>query len=164
MDGQNQDGNNMASTTKNVPRINKSSSEPVDAGTNNDGLAVALQAAADQSSAAPLLAWARTTGEVAYAQGEALRELIERFLLLGQSLTVIDFTDLDEGKLPAALLASAIEGYSASATSEGDPAHKASDDTLRERVSELTALHRINSAANSSLNLGDMLNLSLIHI
>ncbi|MEO6458086.1 MAG: GAF domain-containing protein, partial [Chloroflexia bacterium] len=86
------------------------------------------------------------------------RELIERFLLLGQDLTLSNFTNLEEGKLSSAMLASAIEGYSASGTSDGDPVDDASDDTLRQRVSELTALHRINSAANSSLNLGDMLN------
>ena len=148
----------MASTTKNNPRTDTISSETTGAETNSDDLTVALQAAADQSSAAPLLAWARTAGELAHSQGQALSELIERFLLLGQSLALDGFTDLDAGKFPASLLASAIEGYSASGTSKGDPTGKASDDTLRERVSELTALHRINSAANSSLNLGDMLN------
>ena len=148
----------MVSTTKNKLHIDKISSEPTGAEANSDGLTAALQAAGDQSSAAPLLTWALTAGELAASQGKALSELIERFLLLGQSLTLTGFTDIDQEKLPAALLTSAIEGYSASATSEGDPVHKAADDTLRERVSELTALHRINSAANSSLNLGDMLN------
>ena len=148
----------MASTIKKNRDANATASEAADAAIHDDTLGTALQSAADQASAAPLLAWARITGELASKRGQALSDLIERFLLLGDSVTQIDYTDIDKTKLPGALMTSAVEGYMTHRTSAGEEDNGTSDATLRERVSELTALHRINSAANSSLNLNDMLN------
>ncbi len=148
----------MTTTTKDDPPPHSNADSPSGLHAIDDGLTNALQVAASQSSAVPILAWARTTGEQAASQGQALPDLIGRFLLLGNSLALPSLTDLSEEKMPAALLASAIEGFTSNRMPDVEPADSTSDETLRERVSELTALHRINSAANSSLNLGDMLN------
>jgi two-component sensor histidine kinase/putative methionine-R-sulfoxide reductase with GAF domain len=52
------------------------------------------------------------------------------------------------------IVSAATEGY---LEAQGRLTESLPERELRDRVAELTALHRINSAANSSLNLGDML-------
>src|SRR5687768_8073045 len=148
----------MASTIRDNSGFKSIPSDSELAETESDGFEVAVQAAVEQSSASPLLEWARAAGEAASAQGEALSNLIDRLLSLCRDLKFPSFVDLEDDKLIPALLAAAVESYSSYAASQDAPIDEASDATLRERVSELTALHRINSAANSSLNLGDMLN------
>ena len=118
-----------------------------------------LDRAAQESLASgiltPLLDWARSQGEDAAHTDDALQSVIERALHAANTLQNT-LKDLDGAtSLAATLATAAAEGYiEASQSATHDPSNGAN---LQDRLAELTALHRINSAANSSLKLADML-------
>lgn len=103
----------------------------------------------------PLLDWARRQGESAARSGGLLQATIERALhaagTLQDTLAILDGVS----NLSATLATTAAEGYM-----RASHPHKleiTNAENLQDRLAELTALHRINSAANSSLKLADML-------
>lgn len=110
-----------------------------------------LQAALTVGSITPLAEWARKRGgRHAYA-GHAVRDAVGEVLPVAKALEGL------LGKDDTALLSlvdAAVSGYLAG---RGD-APTIQDESLRDRLAELTALHRINSAANSSLKLDELLN------
>lgn len=115
----------------------------------------ASQDALSSGSLGPMLEWARRQGEDAARSGVAVQVVVERALhaanTLEEALQVLE----GAGNLPATLAGAAAEGYVAAREKATQDA--ASNAHLRDRLAELTALHRINSAANSSLKLNDML-------
>lgn len=123
------------------------------AGIERHSLEVPLAALLDRGDTSPLLAWAHQQGEHHARLRHAVSVVIEELMLLGSALINL-CPDTDE-KLPSALVSAGVEGYQACGIAAPIAEH---NDNLRQRVAELTALHRINSAANSSLNLNDMLN------
>lgn len=110
-----------------------------------------LQAALEEGSADQLLSWARQRGESFALEGKGVQKAIEGSLAIGEALSNMEWDGLDGGKLAPALAGAAAEGYIAAEKGA------TSDEHLRQRVAELTALHRIISAANSSVKLGDVL-------
>ncbi len=115
----------------------------------------AAQEALSSSSLAPVVEWARRLGEDAAQSGLPVQTAIEQVMqaasTLGKSLARLE----GNGNLPAALAGATAEGYIAARESATQGASYSAH--LRDRLAELTALHRINSAANSSLKLADML-------
>ncbi|MFL5734792.1 MAG: GAF domain-containing protein [Chloroflexia bacterium] len=119
----------------------------------------AVKESQSQGDAAPLRAWARSQGEAAASSGESKEALVEKVLALAARV---------DGRLPvrtagaglaSALAVAAIEGYTETAEAQvpDHPGATTPIELLKDRVAELTALHRVISAANSSLKLSDML-------
>jgi two-component sensor histidine kinase/putative methionine-R-sulfoxide reductase with GAF domain len=112
----------------------------------------ALVDAVETGSVEPVLAWARLAGrEAAHGEGR-VDELTVALVAAESELTKrLSGSEGIEGRIVAV----GIEEYVAAC--EARKADAALNLELQARVTELTALHRINSAANSSLNLHDML-------
>src|SRR4051812_30735339 len=113
----------------------------------------ALQRAANEAQVtrdvAPLVKWARSQGEIAAISDLSVQTVVERVM---RAVDAIDGLEEADG-LPATLVGAIAEGY---VQAKSSTAHDAANDTnLQDRLAELTALHRINSAANSSLKLTD---------
>lgn len=113
----------------------------------------ALRLALEADGAGPLLDWAEQRGAYHARQGHEVRTVVEEATRLAEALPQLQL-DSQPGERPlVSIVAAATQGYiQAQARDTETPERE-----LRDRVAELTALHRINSAANSSLNLGDML-------
>src|SRR5690348_1030481 len=118
------------------------------------GLDDALRHSIAEGDTGPLRAWAHARGTAAARAGAVKEALVDEILSMARTL---------DGRLPpavagdgastgveSAMVVAAIEGYSEAGSS-------APIELLRDRVAELTALHRVISAANSSLKLSDML-------
>ncbi|MDQ5823668.1 MAG: GAF domain-containing protein [Chloroflexota bacterium] len=110
----------------------------------------ALRLALEEPGTVPLLDWARQRGAYHSEQGHDLQSVIAEATSIAQSLSELR----PEANLLVPIVSAATEGY---LEAQGKHTETLSERELRDRVAELTALHRINSAANSSLNLGDML-------
>lgn len=114
----------------------------------NDALVESTQL----SSIEPVLTWARALGSQAARDGTNIEVLTAQ--LLGAGAEAAESLP-DEASARARVVASGIEEYVAACeTYRGEATLSRS---LQDRLTELTALHRINSAANSSLKLHDML-------
>ena len=102
---------------------------------------------------AALLDWARAVGEEQALAGRALAPLVERVLAAGAGEYEHPDGPPAEGEsLVGSLVATAVEAYTAA-----NRARVAGHDR-HDRMGDLLALHRVISAANSSLKLNDMLN------
>jgi two-component sensor histidine kinase/putative methionine-R-sulfoxide reductase with GAF domain len=124
-----------------------------DAGVDTRSIEGMLMAVLESGDSGTLRAWAREQGEEQARSGEPVRELVARIMSIASAL---DSALPGGDELSNMLVSEAVEGYmTASGTS---PSARALSRQMRERLAELTALHRINSAANSSLKLTDMLN------
>ncbi|HUP28402.1 MAG TPA: GAF domain-containing protein, partial [Chloroflexia bacterium] len=110
-------------------------------------LTEAAEAYARTGETGGLISWAALRGREEASRGSGVETLISVILSAQSGLPSAAGVDKE-------MLTSAVQAYITASTGGGEGS---SDAHLRERVSELTALHRINSAANSSLNLGDML-------
>lgn len=123
-----------------------------DAGVDTRSIEGILMAVLESGDNGSLRAWAREQGEEHSRSGEPVRDLVGRIMSVVAAL---------DGALPGGvefsnlLVSDAVEGYMAASGSS--PSARALSRQMRERLAELTALHRINSAANSSLKLTDML-------
>lgn len=103
---------------------------------------------------APILSWARDRGAEHARKGAEVSAVVQELLALANTVVAAHLGGTDVDNLPATLVSAGVEGYlSCRAAMQGAQP----GDNLRHRVAELTALHRINSAANSSLKLSDML-------
>jgi two-component sensor histidine kinase len=124
-----------------------------DAGVDTRAIEGMLMVVLESGDSGLLRQWAREQGEEYSRSGEPVRDLVARIMSVAEAL---------DGALPGGvelspvLVSDAVEGYMASSGSS--PSARALSRQMRERLAELTALHRINSAANSSLKLTDMLN------
>ena len=97
--------------------------------------------------------WAYEAGRAAEQAGEEERALAGRILV---AVRDVEATQTVPEGLQATMLGAAMRGYMAARTAELAVAR--AHETTQGRVADLTALHRIISAANSSLKLTDMLN------
>jgi two-component sensor histidine kinase/putative methionine-R-sulfoxide reductase with GAF domain len=117
------------------------------------GLGEALQESIANGDTGPLRTWAHERGAAAARSGAGKQALVDEILLLARALDgrlpTAAGSDVSPG-VESAMVVAAIEGYSEGGSS-------APIELLRDRVAELTALHRVISAANSSLKLSDML-------
>ncbi len=121
-------------------------------GVGVDGRAIAAPLAdALQGDLAPLLAWARERGAGFARSGQEVRAAIQEMVSVGDALSGLPDAGQD---LATSLLDAAVGGY----MTAGSSPQLDTTDHLKDRLAELTALHRVNSAANSSLKLSDMLN------
>ncbi|HKP51959.1 MAG TPA: GAF domain-containing protein [Chloroflexia bacterium] len=103
----------------------------------------------------PLLEWARHQGEAAAQSGLPVQTAIEQVMQAASALEG-PLAGLEGAvNLAATLAGAAADGYISARESASQGASNSAH--LRSRLAELTALHRINSAANSSLKLADML-------
>ncbi|HEY0072316.1 MAG TPA: GAF domain-containing protein [Chloroflexia bacterium] len=114
----------------------------------------AVRVALDEADIGPLLEWAKQRGAYHAEQECEVQVVIEEATRIAEVLTGLPFEAQSEGKLLVSVASAATRGYieARRRDTESPPERE-----LRDRVAELTALHRINSAANSSLKLGDML-------
>src|SRR5438552_1832805 len=118
------------------------------AGVDTRSIEGTLMAVLESGDSGLLRRWAREQGEELARSGEQVYSLVERITSVVEAL---------DGALPGAeelssrLVSDAIEGYIA--TSKVPTSGAAPSRQMRERLAELTALHRINAAANSSLKL-----------
>lgn len=110
-----------------------------------------LKETLESGSGKPLHSWARQYGAEHRHAGEEVQTLIARIMALAEVLP-----EKVVGHAIANLLVSeAVEGYM---SGKGLLAPEAVPNVhIRDRLAELTALHRVISAANSSLKLTDML-------
>jgi two-component sensor histidine kinase/putative methionine-R-sulfoxide reductase with GAF domain len=122
------------------------------AGIDTRSIEGTLLAVLESGDNKPLRRWAHEQGMAHYRSGGQVNALVE------QIMSVVDAL---KGALPDAeslattLVSAAVDGY---VTGNGISAGAAVPTLqIRERLAELTALHRIISAANSSLKLNDML-------
>ena len=115
----------------------------------------AVEEALTSNSLTPLIAWARRQGEDAASTSLPVQTRIEHVMQVASTLQGSLGNLEGASSLPAVLASAAADAYIAAR----EPAvHGVSYSAhLRDRLAELTALHRINSAANSSLKLTDML-------
>jgi two-component sensor histidine kinase/putative methionine-R-sulfoxide reductase with GAF domain len=132
-------------------------------------LEIALAEAARLGSAEPVLEWARQVGQEAARKDTGVEDLTASLVKAGTDLAsgLSSFATLRAGSQSSALeqvIGAGIGAYLAAGSASHSSRHLASDtrdaalnQELQARVTELTALHRINSAANSSLKLHDML-------
>lgn len=123
-----------------------------DAGVDTKSIESTLMGALEAGEIGPLRTWAREQGEVQLRAGEKVADLVARMVAVAESLG--DALP-EEKELVSTLISDAMEGYLSASTVP--QAGVAPNRQMRERLAELTALHRINSAANSSLKLNDML-------
>lgn len=110
----------------------------------------------DEGKAGPMLEWVKDRGEICAEEGREVQAAVEEAAALGKVFDEAYGGARDgESNLRVRVIGAAMEGYVEAHSRY--TAEALTERQLRDRVSELTALHRINSAANSSLNLGDML-------
>jgi len=114
-----------------------------------------IRAVLESGDPGPLLSWARRRGEEHARLGHNVGTLVEELMRLGRGLEAARLVAVSDGDLPAAIVSTGVEGYQSCLAAERE---SLPNQHLRHRVAELTALHRINSAANSSIKLSDMLN------
>jgi two-component sensor histidine kinase/putative methionine-R-sulfoxide reductase with GAF domain len=122
------------------------------AGIDTKSIEGTLMAVLESGDRGLFLRWAHEQGEELSRMGEQVVTLVERIMSVVEAL---DGALPDAGELSPRLVSEAVEGYLAASkmsVSGATPSRQ-----MRERLAELTALHRINSAANSSLKLNDML-------
>ncbi|MDQ6694814.1 MAG: GAF domain-containing protein [Chloroflexota bacterium] len=124
---------------------------------DKDSLRQALERAVQQESSGPILAWAHVLGAHSAGENRTLQALVEATIEAADLVAVHAPAEVGEKVFTAQLVAAAAESYHY-AVHLGELAGGSTERQLRDRVSELTALHRINSAANSSLKLNDLLN------
>lgn len=139
-------------------------------GTNTESLQSHLKAFYDQGDIGPLVTWAREEGRVAAQTRLDEHTLVEHITRALHPLSAAKRTSrkgssTESGvthdrpaiaRSQSAILASAIEGYLE--VRSVALAEAISNRLMQEHVADLTALHRVISAANSSLKLTDMLN------
>jgi GAF domain-containing protein len=101
-----------------------------------------------------LVAWARIEGERAAHAGGELAALVERVLKVAKAAEVAsgDGDRPEAEHLAPAAVAAAAEAYNLHVAHNGRAVHRG-----RDAMGDLMALHRVISAANSSLKLNDML-------
>ncbi len=105
---------------------------------------------------AELLDWARERGAYHAEEGLSVGAAVEEAVrAAGENLGEQEGGEKPDVGALVEVVSAAVEGYIAAHNRYA--AQALPERQLRDRVAELTALHRINSAANSSLNLGDML-------
>jgi two-component sensor histidine kinase/putative methionine-R-sulfoxide reductase with GAF domain len=117
----------------------------------------ALRAALADGGIAKLLSWAREHGEERALAGTDMQAVIEEAMAAGDALSSLLASELEGERLAPALVSACVDGYLAAQGRHATSKREAQDELLRRRVDELTALHRIISAANSSLKLNDTL-------
>lgn len=111
------------------------------AGIEGQELEDAVKAAVESKNSSKLRVWARERGARLATGGSDLRAGVNEAMRVAEALPGLELT--------AELMSAMTEGYVAA---------KEAGDHWNDRIAELTALHRIMSAANSSLKLNDMLN------
>lgn len=116
-----------------------------------------LRTAQAGSDIGPVLDWVKERGALYAEEGREVRAAVEAAAAIGDGLAELSTTlpIEDVRKLQVRVVSAAMEGYLEAQSKY--TARALPERQLRDRVAELTALHRINSAANSSLNLSDML-------
>ena len=148
----------MASTTGTTHNIEGMLDRLQALGVDRQTLEAPLRVAVEERDPAPLLVWASKRGEHHAALGHAVQETVEEAMAVGTAMEEVSFERLSNGKLSPALVSAAVEGYFAARARGAASEDELAGQELKHRLAELTALHRINSAANSSLKLNDMLN------
>lgn len=114
----------------------------------------AVGRALGEAETGPLLEWARERGAYHAEQGHEVQAVVEEATGVAEALAGVKWEEMAGGRLLVAVVSAATEGY---VKAQSRQVESTPERELRDRVAELTALHRINSAANSSLKLGDML-------
>jgi hypothetical protein len=147
------------SRSKHAAAVNGDLSEVLDdleaAGFERDEMGKVLHAASAEASIDPLLAWARERGTVLARAGEGAQSAAEEALRFARAVSERLPVNLQADELSSALVGATVEGY---IEADGGQAHgHVPVEVLEGRVAELTALHRVIGAANSSLKLNDML-------
>ncbi|MBF6611987.1 MAG: GAF domain-containing protein [Chloroflexi bacterium] len=128
-----------------------------EAGIDTAALETPLRAAVDAGDTGPLATWAYKQGSAAALAASKVQPAIDSVLLVSEVLRELPGACKEGAGAPLAstLAGAVVEGYLAVSSARME---ETSNEYLRDRVAELTALHRVNSAANSSLKLNDMLN------
>jgi GAF domain len=142
----------MSVNTESEQSIDRVIARLQEAGVDTRSIEGMLMAVLESGDSGPLRHWAREQGEEHSRSGEPVRDLVERTLSI---VAALDGALPGDDELSTVLVSDAVEGYMA--VSGTSPSARALSRQMRERLAELTALHRINSAANSSLKLTDML-------
>jgi two-component sensor histidine kinase len=123
---------------------------------DRQSLEAPFRMAVEEQDLSPLLVWASKRGEYHATSGHPLQTAVEEAMALGQEMERAGLQELSGPQVASALVSAAVEGYfTTTGKASGDDF---ASQELKRRLAELTALHRINSAANSSLKLSDMLN------
>jgi len=124
-------------------------------GASTRALRRAVRESVEAADPAPLLTWANAEGARNARSGSTLEDLIQEMLEVGAALDTQDLSVGMEGNMSPALVAAAVQGFNrGTGESAGGGARI---EFLRGQVEELTALHRVISAANSSRKVNDML-------
>lgn len=144
----------MASKTEEMSTLEKMVGRLLELGIDYPASEEAVRIALDEADMGPLLEWVRQYGAYHAEQGSEVQAVIKEATGITEALTGLPSKALENGDLLVAVVSAATEGFmeARARATDSQPERQ-----LRDRVAELTALHRINSAANSSLNLGDML-------
>ncbi len=147
----------MASQTESRSNVDNVMSRLQELGIDDTAIEGVLQTVYESGSIGPALDWVKERGALYAEEGREVQAVVEETIAISQSLAEAygDARLGDGDKLQVTLVSAAMEGYieaRSKYTVQASPERE-----LRDRVAELTALHRINSAANSSLNLSDML-------
>lgn len=103
------------------------------------------------ASSKALLDWAKALGAARAVEGKPVGVAVAQATEVAQILGAVPAGRESGEKLAVQLVTATVQGYMDAHTTE------ARGGEIELRLAELTALHRINSAANSSLNLSDML-------
>ena len=115
----------------------------------------ALREAAKGGSTSPLLNWAQKEGLERKHNRDKLEDVIGDTMLIAGAIESAGLLAGLDGAFSTALVTSAVQGFTRS--SNHSSGGRARIEHLRGQVEELTALHRVISAANSSRKLNDML-------
>jgi two-component sensor histidine kinase/putative methionine-R-sulfoxide reductase with GAF domain len=145
----------MALTASNKAQLDDLLDQLQQVGVERRSIEDLVKAALDNGDTAPLLSWARARGREFARSGREVSMLVDQTMKASAPLSRLQLHTPSDKGISSLLVAAAVEGYVAGKSVAED---QVPDEELRDRIAELTALHRVNSAANSSLNLNDMLN------